>query len=599
MGRALESLGTDSAYLEFFGLTRPPFARLSSPSQIFDTEQYSLLTDHLANATAHPDRLLVICGADGSGKTTLLNRYIASLGDDVYFATIDETITGATNFHCTFLRQLGFGDISGTLSELRTITEKFLIHRGMAGDSVLLIIDNANLIHLSVLEQLRWLAAIKVDERRVFSVALAGNSDLLHIMESPAMSGTKFGGQVQFHIRAYSEEEIAGYIWHRLNLADGGNSVKFSSTAHALIYRFTGGVPNLINMLCEALLKQAHAVKSRVITDELVRAVADKQRLLPHLIPLHGKGRRKTDPDFKLVPSVLDAVEGATDGVEVKETALPTPGAGNSHVEELLSKVSLLSVELGALRADRKRNLRDIGTRDADIDRLRKEVHAQTAEIEVLSGDIDHNMSEIDEARKALATSVKALRKNEKTTTKLRTSLAKERKLAKHANAELARFSGLESELKNAKRSLAEAHVQITEDSKTITHLKADLFCSPTPKKKARARKQKSKAGTATTAAGKAIIALELIREGGIEKVFEVSGFKPRMMIGRNEDNDVCLNSMFVSGHHALLIYSRKRITVEDLNSANGTFVNSKPITRRELRVGDTVNIGDFELIAK
>ena len=91
MARALENPTGDPTYLEFFGFTRPPFARLSKPSQIFHTEQYSLLMAHLAAATEQPDCLVVVCGADGSGKTTLLNRYITSLGDDVCFATIDDS----------------------------------------------------------------------------------------------------------------------------------------------------------------------------------------------------------------------------------------------------------------------------------------------------------------------------------------------------------------------------------------------------------------------------------------------------------------------------------------------------------------------------
>jgi type II secretory pathway predicted ATPase ExeA len=101
---------------------------------------------HLATATERPDCLVAICGADGSGKTTLLNRYITSLGEDVCFATIDETCNGEKDFFCAFLKQLGFTEISGTSSELWRITKEFLVHRGMAGDPVLLIIDNAHLM---------------------------------------------------------------------------------------------------------------------------------------------------------------------------------------------------------------------------------------------------------------------------------------------------------------------------------------------------------------------------------------------------------------------------------------------------------------------
>ena len=174
MVRALERPDSDPTYLEFFGLRRAPFARISDPSEVFHTEQYSLLMAHLANATEQPDCLVVVCGADGSGKTTLLNRYVASLGDEFYCAKIDETCRSDEEFFCQFLSQLGFGEISGTTHELRRITKEFLIHRGLAGDTVLLIIDNAQMIQPTVLEQLRWLATIKVVTVKAAQVATQG-----------------------------------------------------------------------------------------------------------------------------------------------------------------------------------------------------------------------------------------------------------------------------------------------------------------------------------------------------------------------------------------------------------------------------------------
>ena len=185
MARAQENPIASPPYLEFFGLTRPPFTRLADPSQTFHTEQYSLLMDHLANATQEPDSLVVICGTDGSGKSTLLNRYITSLGNHISFVAIDETCISEEEFYNAFLTQIGFNDITGTASELKNITKEFLIHRGMAGDSVLIIIDNAHLIVPAILDQIRWISDIKIKGRRVISVVLAGNADLVHVVDAP------------------------------------------------------------------------------------------------------------------------------------------------------------------------------------------------------------------------------------------------------------------------------------------------------------------------------------------------------------------------------------------------------------------------------
>ncbi|MCP4302760.1 MAG: ATP-binding protein, partial [Gammaproteobacteria bacterium] len=157
MARSLEQAVVDPTYLEFFGLKQSPFARLADPCQLFQSEQYSLLAEHLANAATNSDSLVVVCGADGSGKSTLLNRFITTIGDHISCVVIDETCHGAEQFYSSFLTQIGFEEITGTASELRNITKEFLVCRGIASDHVLIIIDNAHLTDPMILEQLRWL----------------------------------------------------------------------------------------------------------------------------------------------------------------------------------------------------------------------------------------------------------------------------------------------------------------------------------------------------------------------------------------------------------------------------------------------------------
>ena len=798
MVRALENPGTDPTYLEFFGLKRPPFARLSRPSQIFHTEQYSLLMSHLATATEQSDCLVVICGADGSGKTTLLNRYITSLGDDICYVTIDETCNGEKKFYCAFLRQLGFSDITGTSRELWRITKEFLVHRGMAGDSVLLMIDNAHLINPTVLEQIRRISAIKVKDRRVLSIVLAGTSGLERIMDSPAMSQVEFHSHVHFNIRVYTEEETANYVWHRLRLAGGSDVVKFSNEAHPLIYRYTGGIPKLINMLCNDLLTEAYALESHAITEDLVRTVADNRRLLPHVVPLQGKGRRRTDPDFKLVQP--DEQTGERITPRESTTKKPTPKAKRPDVgdKNLLEQISQLSEQIGEFRADRTQALEDLGTRDKEINELRNKLDAQTAESKKLISALADHSDEIGRLQQALSDSTKALQKSERASKKLATDLEKERKAAKaaqtaeteklasvledhsdevgrlqqalsdstkallksekasnklstdlererkaantgqtdisKANAKVEELSRLKSELqgrvkdlsadlkladervvevdtlenntaelkdeiekkagelltlrgeldsrdeafgelekllqesqnesaslrlhvadlKNLEESVSEkdariadlkaevasysqesmaleakneelesgdmelaqaddiptlevelqevrqmltgTQAQLTENSKSIAQPKTEARDSPKPEKQLTARATASRPDSTAERSAGIITAFEVVRDGKIEQVMEIAKGQSRIMIGRGEDNELRLNSKFVSGHHALIFCTEKGLYIEDLNSSNGTRVNSRTITRCDLRAGDIVMIGDFQI---
>ncbi len=401
MARALKNPIEDPTYLDFFGMKQPPFAPLSGPSQIFHSDQYSLLMTHLAGITEQSDCLMVICGADGSGKTTLLNRYTTSLGQDVSFATFDETCVDGNQFYCAFLRQLGFQDISGSLQELRRITKEFLIHRGIAGDPVLVIIDNAHLVSPSVFEQLRWIAETKVEETRVLSIVLAGNSDLPRIMDSPAMRMLKFRSHIDFTIRVYTEEETEDYVRHRLRLAGGADAAKFSVEARQLIYRFTGGTPSLINMLCNEVLTEGCAQKTRVITDELVRAVADSHQLVPHVVPLQGKGRRSTDPDIKFaIPEQLTEERITAREVSPKqpvESPTPDPVLPDVDAKKLLEQISGLSEQLGELNAGRKRARKDVRSRDKQIDKLKEQLSS-------LKDEQKQGQLEINERDKELST---------------------------------------------------------------------------------------------------------------------------------------------------------------------------------------------------
>ena len=443
-----------------------------------------MLMAHLAAATEQSDCLVVVCGADGSGKTTLLNRYITSLGDDVCFATIDETCKGEKEFYTAFLRQLGFSEITGTARELRRITKEFLVHRGMAGEPVLIMIDNAHLISPSVLEQLQSMAAIKVNNRRVLSVVLAGTSALDRVMESPAMSQVKFASQVHFNIRVYTEEETANYVWHRLRLAGGSDVVGFSSDAHPLIYRYTGGIPKLINMLCNDLLTEACTKKSHDITEELVRNVADDRKLLPHVVPLQGKGRRKTDADFKLMqPDEVSGERITPRDLVAKgpvEKPKPQPRKSTAADTNLLEQISELSQQVGELRTDRMQALEEMGKREKENTELRSKLDARSAEAEKLAATVTENSKQIEQLKKSLADSEKSFKEADRTARKLSAELDKERKHAKAAQAASSEelTSAIEDhgeEVAQLKKALSDSMKALQQSEKASDKLTTDL----------------------------------------------------------------------------------------------------------------------------
>jgi len=290
---------------------------------------------------------------------------------------------------------------------------------------------------------------------------------------APAMRETKFRSHVVFGIRNYSEEETANYVWHHLRLAGGNDGVKLPNEVSSLIHRYSGGVPHLINRLCNGMLAEAYSLKSRVITEKIVRTAADKQALLPHVIPLHGKGRRRTDPDFKHA-----RVEAETVGVDP---------------ENLLQQLARLSEQLDDLRADKTRALQDIDARNNDIIVLRDELDSQTTEVEKLAHSHGIDADEITQQNLALSDSAIALQNSEDRSKKLAADLEKEIRAREAAQNELAEATAtvevlselnqelqvtvddVQADLTAGLKAADERATEFDADKKNTAHLKVEI----------------------------------------------------------------------------------------------------------------------------
>ena len=324
--------------------------------------------------------------------------------------------------------------------------------------------------------------------------------------------------QTHFNIRVYTEEETANYVWHRLRLAGGSDVVKFSNEAHPLIYRspipagpavspnffqepgyygycgvwplaqaeanLTDGRHQGLGMLCNDLLTEAYALELHAITEDLVRTVADHRRLLPHVVPLQGKGRRKTDPDFKLVQPDEQTGERITprDSTTRKPVKKPTPKAKRPDVgdENLLEQISQLSEQIGEFRADRTQALEDIGARVREVNELRNKLDAQSAESKKLTSALADHSDEIGRLQQALSDSTRALQKSERASKKLATDLEKERKAAETAQtAETEKLAnmleGHSDEVARLKQALSDSTKALLKSEKASNRLSTDL----------------------------------------------------------------------------------------------------------------------------
>lgn len=459
MGDALPNTDSPPEYLEYFGLGRAPFTRINNPSELFLAEQYSYISAHLADATEEFDRLVVICGHPGSGKTSLLSKFSKTALEQICVATIADNLQNPESLFASILAQFGFGEISGTPEQLRNILSEFLKQQGQAGDPVILLVDNAHLLHPKVFEQLRWMTSIHYKGQPIVNLVLAGCNDLRKIMDSPAMSQITAKHHVRFNIRAYTEEETANYIWHRLQLAGGRQCVQFTDEAHSLIYRYTGGTPRFINVLCGNAMQVVYTKQRQSITGEIVRHIADQNKLVPHVVPVQNKCRRKTDPDFKAATDEIDTAKPRPTNKAGAPAAKPDAGQGKANTKSaarkvgkkangargkstagkaantlpdlalaedltILEKIATLSEQLGNLKARKKDLEMEVNHRDQAIASLEVRLEDEQRTNQDLLKKLEANVVAAEESRKVLAKTSYELKKNQDEISSLTTGLS-------------------------------------------------------------------------------------------------------------------------------------------------------------------------------
>jgi general secretion pathway protein A len=245
-------------YEKFFGFKTRPFQMAPDPQFLFLSAQHRGALLQLEYAMTHEAPFCLITGEVGSGKTTLIRHLLNRTEASVTVGLINNTSRNIRRlmewvslaFDLPFERR---SDVS-----LRKQFEEFLIREYAAGRKCVLIVDEAQNLGRRNLEELRLLSNINADDHLVLQIILVGQPELRKVLADPRLRQVAQRISVEFHLGTLSMEESGHYIRHRLRVA-GGPLSTFSSNAVRLIYLRSGGVPRLINRLCDLSLVHAYS----------------------------------------------------------------------------------------------------------------------------------------------------------------------------------------------------------------------------------------------------------------------------------------------------------------------------------------------------
>ena len=222
------------------------------------------------------DGFVVITGDIGSGKTTLIESFLADLPDDIVLAHISQTQLSPVEFLQTLLVEFGFKPFRKRKVELLAMLKDFMVEQYAKGKKILLVIDEAQNLSRKVLEEVRLLSGLETQKEKLLRIILAGQPELSRKLDSPRLQQLTQRVRLRFHLGALSKRETHEYIEHRLSIAGGKGRKIFDTTACDIVFRYAGGVPRLVNVLCDTAMLCAFAEERTAVDETLVKAAAEE-----------------------------------------------------------------------------------------------------------------------------------------------------------------------------------------------------------------------------------------------------------------------------------------------------------------------------------
>jgi general secretion pathway protein A len=263
-------------YMDSFQLREQPFRLSPDPDFLYLSKAHSRAKAYMESTIWFTDGFVVITGEIGAGKTTLIETFLRELEKDVVVAQITQTQISPLEFLQSVLVQFGFTPFKMKKAELLATLNTFLIEQYTARRKVVLIVDEAQNLSQATLEEVRLLSGIETTKDKVLRIILAGQPELNAKLDSPELVQLMQRVRLRFHLSALTAEDTRGYILHRLEVAGSSGREIFAEDCHPLLFRYTGGVPRLINTLCETAMMAAFANdRDRVSLQDVESAIEE------------------------------------------------------------------------------------------------------------------------------------------------------------------------------------------------------------------------------------------------------------------------------------------------------------------------------------
>lgn len=264
-------------YLNYFGLNDNPFSIAPNPDYLYMSPRHKEALAHLTFGLRESGGFVMLTGEVGTGKTTVSRKLLQQLSENTQVAMILNPTLSAIELLATVCDELGIA-YDGNKASLKYFTDCILsklADNHQAGITTVLMIDEAQHLMPEVLEQLRLLTNLETNRDKLLKVVLIGQPELQQLLKRNELRQLAQRITARYHLLPLTAPEVSAYVAHRLSVAEGDISI-FSQSALKAIYQITGGIPRVINLLCDRALTLSFTKQHAVVKKGIFLAAAEQ-----------------------------------------------------------------------------------------------------------------------------------------------------------------------------------------------------------------------------------------------------------------------------------------------------------------------------------